>query len=576
MNIEPIIKDFKKYNQSPQDEEMIRKAFQFAKISHQGQKRYSDEDYIGHPLAAAKILTRLKLDGATIAASLLHDTLEDDAAHPMDQEEIERHFGKDIVFLVNGVTKLGKIKYHGVAREAENLRKMILAMAQDIRVILIKLADRLHNMETLHYVPERKRRRIAQETIEIYAPLAHRLGIGEIKGKLEDLAFGYLWPEEYSWIMANVGNRYEEREKYLEKVTPIILAELKKENITPLRFDYRAKHYFSLWQKLLKHEMNLDLMHDLVAVRLILPDLASCYGALGAIHKIWKPLPGRIKDYIALPKPNGYRSLHTTVFCQDEKIVEFQIRTQEMHAEAEYGIVAHWLYSESGKTGKKIETDEQNLAWVKQLSEWQKEFSKPEEFLERLKIDFFQDRIFVLTPKGQIIDLPEGSTPVDFAYQIHTEIGDACAGAKINNRIAPLNTKLKNGDVVEIVIQKNKKPSPDWFEFVQTSFAKNRIRKIIKQSKFSGLSQWEAEKIPRAELRIVFERDRIGLIKEVSSVVSASKINIENIFNESKEKGSPLCLTLRLREKSQLPPLVTKIKGIKGVAEISHKLIVKT
>jgi len=472
--------------------ELVSRAFEFAKMAHQGQKRASGEDYISHPLATAKFLSEWGLDDQTIAAGLLHDVV-DDTAYTL--QDIEKEFGQTIAFLVNGVSKLGRLripkgeirvrslqelKEEPVDPEVENLRKMFFAMAEDVRVILIKLADRMHNMQTLGALPPDRRSRIAKETMEIFAPIANRLGMGEIKGQLEDLAFPYLYPKEFTWLMDNVKTRYEERKKYLASITPILRSLLEKEGVKPLDIHTRAKHYWSLYQKLLHHDMNLGLIYDLVALRIILDTTENCYKALGILHQHFKPLPGLIKDYIAFPKPNHYRSLHTTCFCVDGKITEIQIKTVQMHQEAEYGIAAHWAYKEGvnlrGRHRRKF-------AWVQQLIDWQKRTAGSREFLENLKIDFFKHRIFVFTPKGDVIDLPEGATPVDFAYAIHSDIGNHYVGAKVNGKLVALDSPLKNGEVVEILVDKKKRgPSPDWLEFVKTSTAKSRIREFLKKA----------------------------------------------------------------------------------------------
>ncbi len=471
------------------DQKLVKKAYAFAEDAHRGQKRISGEDFFIHPLNVARILSEMKLDSPTIAAGFLHDVLDDTKT---TVDDIEREFGKEISFLVQGVSKLGKLRYpkeeleiksievrvkNPIDLRAENLRKMFFAMGEDLRVVLIKLADRLHNIETLEVLPPDKQQRIALETLEIFAPLADRLGIGDLRVKLKDLPFPYLYPKEYHWLMENVKEKYEARQKYLATVTPIIKDFLRKEGVKVLDIHSRAKSYWSLYQKLLRNEMNFDKIYDLVALRIIVKDVASCYKTLGIIHKHWRPLPEKIRDFIALPKPNGYRGLHTTCFCIDGTITEFQIKTPEMHQEAENGICAHWAYKE------KIDLSTQNnkFAWVKQLQDWQKEISQPKEFLEGLKIDFFKNRIFVFTPKGDVIDLPEGATPVDFAYAIHSEIGNRCAGAKVSGKIIALSEPLKNGDVVEIIVDKNKKPSRDWLAFVQTSFARSRIKSWLKQ-----------------------------------------------------------------------------------------------
>jgi len=485
----PITNLIKKIVNSYSDAKLIEKAFEFAKEAHQEQKRVSGEDYIWHPVRVAQILKEMRLDSKTIAAGFLHD-LPDDTNKTL--QDIEKEFGKEVAFLVEGVSKLSKLRYpkedleiksaaerleKPVDLKAENLRKMFFAMAQDLRVVLIKLADRLHNMETLGFLPPEKRKRIALETMEIFAPLANRLGIGDIKEKLEDLAFPHLYPKEFEWLMENVKERYEEREKYLEKVKPVLEKILDKEKIKPLDVHFRAKHYWSLYQKILKHEMDFERIYDLVALRIIVDEIKTCYEALGIIHKIWRPLPGRIKDYIALPKPNGYQAIHTTLFCLDGKITEIQIKTQKMHEEAEHGIAAHW----AAKEGIDLKAQRKKFAWVTQLNDWQKGIVSHQEYLEGLKIDFFKNRIFILTPKGDVIDLPENATPVDFAYAVHTEIGNHCAGAKVNGKIAPLSVTLKNGDIVEIILDKKRHPSRDWLSFVKTNLAKSRIKDELKK-----------------------------------------------------------------------------------------------
>lgn len=515
----------KKICQPYSEKDLILKAYNFAKEAHSGQKRFSGEEYISHPLKVAQTLSNFNIDSKTIVASLLHDVI-DDCGIPL--EKIEEEFGKEVATLVEGVSKLGRIRYpkepleiqpierrakKPIDLQAENLRKMFFAMSQDLRIVLIKLADRLHNMETLDYVPEEKRKRMALETLEIFAPLANRLGIEEIKSKLEDLSFPYLYSKEYQWLMENVKEKYEERKNYLEKIKPTLKNILGKEGVEPLDIQSRPKSYFSLYQKLLKYEMNFERIYDLVALRIIVPDIKTCYQTLGILHKYWRPLPGRIKDYIAFPKPNGYQSLHTTVFSEEGKITEIQIRTPEMHREAEYGICAHWAQKEKIP----LPYQEKRFEWVKHLNGWQKEVSAPKEFLEGLKVDFFKNRIFVFTPKGDAIDLPEGATPVDFAYHVHTDIGNHCIGVKVNGKMVPVSTSLKNGDVVEILIDKNKNPSRDWLKFVKTNLARSHVKKEIKK----GFLETVTEKIsPRKIAKRLFRKKK----PEAALIIIPTKI----------------------------------------------------
>lgn len=472
-----------------QDVEAITRAYQFAKRAHEGQLRASGEPYIVHPASAAMKLAQFNIDAPTIVGALLHDVLDDTLT---TEQDLMKTFGTEVTFLVKGVSRLGQIRHkHAPAEEVsereehtrvENVRNMMIAMARDIRVVLIKLADRMHNMETLGYLPPEKQRIIARETIEVYAPLAWRLGIGEWKGPLEDLAFPYLYPEEHRALMERVEDSSRNRAEYLERIKPIIRDELRREGVTLLAIQTRPKYSYSLWKKLQRPEIgdSLALVYDLVALRLIVETTEACYAALGVIHKLFRPLPGRIKDYIALPKANGYQSLHTTVFGLDGTITEIQIRTPEMHQEAEYGIATHWTYKASAERGEeKTLGRERQFRWIEQLRQWQRA-KTPQEFLESLKIDVFNDRIFVLTPKGEVIDLPEGATPIDFAYAIHSKLGDECIGARVNGIIAPLSSSLKNGDVVEIVRQKNKKPSPGWLDVVKTASARDKIRSKLK------------------------------------------------------------------------------------------------
>lgn len=556
------------YFQKDEEIKIIKSAYDLASNAHKNQKRESGVPYIQHPLNVALTLIKMNLDTETIAAAILHDVIEDTS---YTFGEIEKQFGHNIAFLVNGVTKLDKIKYGGIEGRAENLRKMFLAMAKDIRVVLIKLADRYDNMQTLHFLPKEKQQRIALETLEIYAPIAYRLGMGDLKGQLEDLSFKHLHQKEHEWLTKEVSERYEMRKAYINKLEPIINNILKKEDIAPIEINARTKHFYSLYKKLLRHQMDFDKIHDLVAARIIMKNIEDCYLALGTIHKNFKPVPGLIKDYIAMPKPNGYQSLHTSVFGPQGKITEIQIRTPEMHAKAENGIAAHWAYKEQNNLKSAVDINKKELAWIEQLREWQKAVRGSDEFFESLKIDFFRDRIFILTPKGDAIDLPESATPIDFAYAIHSEIGNQCAGAKINGKIMPLNTELQSGDAVEILIQKNKKPSEDWLAFIKTNLAKDRIKSVIKL-KNKNLNRG-AFKTPAAiKLRVVVA-DRIGILKDVTNKISYHKINILSVKSEGgKDAYHYLNFSIEPKNKYKLETLVFTIKKIKGVKEVSYKV----
>ncbi|MBM3255912.1 MAG: bifunctional (p)ppGpp synthetase/guanosine-3',5'-bis(diphosphate) 3'-pyrophosphohydrolase [Candidatus Moranbacteria bacterium] len=541
------------------DVKLLRKAHEFAIIGHEGQKRKSGEDYIQHPLHTAFTLAKMGMTSETIVAGILHDIAEDtgvsleevkkefgeeiaflvngvtkignvrlskeraqtswqrdknqDIGEERSKKETEEEEkekkkilsdfeeGEDDGYKNREKEKTAAEKeMHKIDREyvyLENLRRMILAMAADIRIILIKLADRLHNMQTLDVLPPQKQYRIAKETMEIYAPIANRLGIGGIKSMLEDLAFSYVYPRKYREIEKMTRGKFRQKEKAVAQAIEEMREVLAKENQKIIDIHGRAKHLYSLYHKLLRHHMNLSRIYDLVAIRIIVPEVANCYEVLGIIHKYYKPLIGRIKDYISLPKPNGYRSLHTTIFGPGKEIIEVQIRTPQMHYEAEFGIAAHWIYTEQrsfysyflprSQPAKHINLKE--LAWVKQLENWHKEIGgDPKEFFESLKIDFFQDRIFAFTPKGDVINLPEGATPVDFAYLVHTEVGHSCIGAAVNGQKVPLDYKISNGEVVEIVTNRSKKnPDRKWLEFVKTSQARSKIKTWLRKSSRRGL-----------------------------------------------------------------------------------------
>lgn len=488
VTINDILKSIK-FNLNRERKQRILDAYEFAKKAHEGQKRKSGDDYIQHSLETALNIAKVGMRSKTIAAGLLHDVPEDTS---VTLQEIEGKFGKEIATLVDGVTKLGKIRLRGSREEyfLENIRKMFLAMAADIRVVIIKLADRLHNMRTLEYLPEEKRKRIAQETMEIFVPIADRLGIGEIKGELEDLAFKFMDPENYKNVKELEEKQYQEIERYVDKTIKELEKDLKKEGIKIIEIKGRAKRIHSLFLKLKRHDMDINRIYDLAAVRVIVSSIADCYETLGIVHKKYHPLIGRIKDYISLPKPNGYQSIHTTVFGPEGRILEVQIRTKKMDDEAEFGIASHWIYSEQEKKGWKkyflirgSKLPEKEVTWINQLREWQGEIGRSnEEFLDGLKIDFLKNRIFAFTPKGDIINLPDGATPVDFAYMIHSEVGNRTIGAKADRKIVPLSYKIQNGQMIEIMLSKEKKkPSQDWLSFVKTSNAKAHIRRELKK-----------------------------------------------------------------------------------------------
>ena len=475
-NVSEII-DLMDGGATKKDAELIKKAYDFAQKAHTGQKRMSGEPYFNHVFETAKILAKLGMDTQTIAAGLLHDVLEDT---PTPEEEIKKEFGDDILFLIKGVTKLGTLKYRGHERHVESLRKFFVAMANDLRVVIIKFADRLHNLRTLEFVREDKRKRIAIESIEVYAPLANRLGMGKLKGDLEDAAFPYAYPKEYKEIEEIIKERKELYEKYLKEVSEELKKELKKNKIKVDEISYRIKHKYSLYKKLLRYDMDMDKVHDIVALRVIVDTVEECYRVLGLVHALWNPLPGRIKDYIAVPKHNGYRSIHTTIFTGSGGIAEIQIRTKEMHAEAAYGIAAHFAYKEQGS--KKMADDKSKFKWIEELKNLHYSPDDPKIFIDHLKMDFFNDRIFVFTPKGDVIDLPEGSCPLDFAYSVHSDIGMHTFAAKVNGKMVQLFTKLKNADIVEIVDKKDSHPSVKWLEFVKTSIAKKHIKSYLEKN----------------------------------------------------------------------------------------------
>jgi len=459
-------------SKSEKDRVLIENAYEAAEKAYEGRKRLSGEPYFIHVYETAKKLAEVGMDASTVAAGFLHDSVEDNL---LSEDTVREKFGAEVLFLVLGVTKLGKLRYHGLERHAESLRKLFIATAQDVRVLIIRLADRLHNVKTLDgHESEEKRERIAIETLEVFVPLADRLGMGSLRGELEDAAFRFAYPKEYKEVHGLLKERKALDQEYITKIHRSLQKKLSEAGIKVVRMDERAKHMYSLYQKLHRKKMESDKIYDIVALRVIVPTVADCYSVLGIVHNTWRPLPGRIKDFIALPKPNGYRSIHTTIFTGDGGIAEIQIRTPEMHEEAEYGIASHLSYKNSsdGKGG----WTKQEPEWITQLLDWQKNVSESKEFLSELKMDFFKHRVFVFTPKGDVIDLPDESSVVDFAYAIHTDIGNHMSGAKVNQKMVSLDTKLQNGDIVEILTRKDAKPSGKWLKNARTTLARKHIR----------------------------------------------------------------------------------------------------
>ncbi len=458
-----LIKDI-----SLEDKELIQKAFDFANLAHEGYVRKSGEPYINHLFGTAKNLASLGMNAIVVSAGLLHDSIEDTE---ITSHDIEKEFGPEILFLVEGVTKLGSIKYRGTNRYNESMRKLFIAMSKDLRVLIIKLCDRLHNMQTLQHVPKEKQLRIAKETLEIYAPLAYRLGIKTLQRELEDLAFSYAYPKEFEEIKKILKKKRDEVEEHLDNFEKSLKKELAKNEITEFRMDHRVKSMYSLYKKLEKYKWEVEAIYDISALRVTVKEVADCYRILGIVHGVWRPLPGRIKDYIASPKLNGYRSIHTTIFTGDGGIIEVQIRTEEMHNEAEYGVASHLSYKEGGR----------NTSWIQELVDFQKEAG--DDFLEHAKKDFFEERIFVFTPIGDVIDLPKESTVIDFAYAIHTDIGEHVAGAKVNGKFVAITKTLQNGDRVEIETKKSAKPSKKWLENCKTTMARRKITNYLENTK---------------------------------------------------------------------------------------------
>jgi guanosine-3',5'-bis(diphosphate) 3'-pyrophosphohydrolase len=573
MDIEQLIEKAKHYL-PPDKVALVKSAYDFAVKAHEGQLRLSGEPYIEHPLQVALTLSELQLDASSLAAALLHDVPENCSVPLID---IETQFGPEVAKLVDGVTRLGKISWAGedIARresQAKNLRKMLVAMAEDIRVVFIKLADRLHNMQTLHVLPPQKQTSIAQETLEIYAPLAHRLGIWELKWQLEDLGFRYTEPEKYKQIAKLIAARRVQRENFITQVIQILKEEFEKAGLKA-EISGRPKHIFSIYGKMLKYEAigkHFDDIHDLQALRVLVPTVTDCYNALGIIHTLWHPLPDEFDDYIANPKPNGYQSLHTTVMCLGTTPLELQIRTYEMHHIAEYGVAAHWRYKEGEKEDIRFE---ERISWLRQLIDWHREFSGAEEFLESVKTDIFNDQVFVYTPKGEIKDLPNGSTPLDFAYRIHTDLGHHCVGAKVNGKLVPLNYKLNNGDVVEIMTVKgNKGPSQDWLRpnlgYVNTSGAREKIRQWFKK-------QERQENIERGRELLDKELKRLGIkVAERDELAKLFRYDDPDDFLAAIGYGGISAHTVVMKLVSQVePPKVVSAHAASKVVPTAIKVL---
>lgn len=542
------------------DVSLLSKAYHFAESAHNKQKRISGEPYIQHPLAVSRILAELELDLETLVAGLLHDVVEDTS---VTLQQIEKEFGSEVALLVGGVTKLSRLEYKSKEeRQAENLRKMFLAMAQDIRVILIKLADRLHNMRTLKYHPEFKQKEIADETLEIFAPLANRLGIYHLKWELEDLSFRYKNPEKYFELSNQIASTRQKREEYIKGVVLILQEKLHMIGFKA-EIQGRPKHLYSIYLKMLKQQKDLSEIYDVLAVRVVVDSVRNCYASLGVVHTLWKPIPGRFKDFIAMPKSNMYQSLHTTVVGPQGEPLEIQIRTREMHRTAEYGIAAHWRYKE----GRQMDKDfDEKLAWLRQLLEWQHDLRDAREFMESLKIDLFDDVVFVFTPKGDVLEFPSGSIPIDFAYRVHTQVGHACTGARINGRIVPLDYKLKNGDIVEIITAKHAAgPGRDWANMVKTSQAKSRIRQWFKREQ-------REENIVKGREALEKEVKKLGLSLEILKNEKLSEfvrrlnmMGMDDLYAAIGDGAiTPLAIVNRIKEETKLKiPLEEEIQQLK-------------
>lgn len=575
-----LISTIEHYNKKV-DRELIAKAFKFSHDAHSGQKRKSGESYFYHPVEVARILAELQLDPMTIVTGLLHDTVEDTVA---TLEQINATFGPQIAALVDGVTKISQITFQtSEEKQAENFRKMVLAMAKDLRVILVKLADRLHNMRTLQHMSPDKQSRIAQETLDIYAPLANRLGLSAMKRELEDLGLRYTKPEIYYKLIQQVSKKIKEREKYTTDVQGLIETALREHSYHDAHVSGRPKHFFSIHKKMEKRNLNFDQIYDITGFRITTATIEQCYGILGLIHSLWTPVPGRFKDYIAIPKANFYQSLHTTVIGPGGERIEIQIRTKEMHETAERGIAAHWAYKEGVDANR-----HQKFNWLSRLVEWNQQLSDPNEFLETVKLDLFTEDVYIFTPKGQVYEFPKGATPLDFAYTIHTDLGHKCIGAKVNGRMVPLKTKLKSGDSVEILTSPSQKPNKDWLKIVKTTRARNKIRAFIKETEHEKSKQM-GEMILERELKAknfslktlqkdgtllkIAEGYSLKTADDLLSEVGYGKISAKKILTKlmpkdyseepkARDEKNPLQKIVQEAAKKSTGRNVVKVKGI--------------
>lgn len=557
------------------DVDLIARAYAYADEAHKGQTRKSGDPYFSHPISVAEVIIELRLDAASVIAGLLHDVVEDTLA---TNEDIEREFGAEVAFLVDGVTKLSKINFASKEdRQAENFRKMLIAMARDIRVLLVKLCDRLDNMRTLEHMKPEAQDRIARETMEIYAPLANRLGIARFKSELEDLSFKYLEPQAYADLNQKILGSKADRDKYTADVSKILMAKLAEQGFAA-DVTGRAKHFYSIWRKMQAQQCDFDQVYDVIAFRVLVESVADCYATLGVIHSQYTPVPGRFKDYVALPKPNMYQSLHTTVIGPGRERIEVQIRTHEMHRVAEQGIAAHWRYKERNSGGIDPR-DAARFGWLRQLMEFQKDMKDPAEFLESVKVDLFQDEVYVFTPKGDVRVFPRGSTPIDFAYAIHSEVGDHCSGSRVNGAIVPLRYKLRNGDVVEVMTNPNQHPNKDWLDFVTTSRAKSRIRSYLradqrekslklgrelleKEMHQTGLSMARLTKND-AELRKLNEHFNVQSFEELLIGIGYGKHAAKDVieFLAPPQAGAKDAVAPSSLKESRIESLVRKVTG---------------